>query len=99
MIVSHAGIGSVLDALTAKRPLVVVPRLRRFNEHMTDHQMDVAEAVQSRGWGRMVLDMADLAEACASPQPVPQSYRPAKSRLISAVRDVVERVAAQAGRR
>lgn len=99
VIVSHAGIGSVLDALTAKRPLVVVPRLRRFNEHMTDHQMDVAEAVEGRGWGRMVLDMADLAEACASPQPAPQSYRPAKSRLVSAVRDVVERVAAQRGRR
>ena len=64
---------------------------------MTDHQMDVAEAVEGRGWGRMVVDMADLPQACASPHPAPQSYRPAKSRIVSAVRDVVERVAAQRG--
>ncbi len=94
VIVCHAGIGSVMDALSVRRPLVVVPRLKRFGEHMNDHQLDIARAVQARGWGRMVLDIDQLDEACANPPPVPERYKPARHRLISAIREHVERVAA-----
>jgi len=95
LIVCHAGIGSVIDALEVRRPLVVVPRLKRFNEHMSDHQLDIAQAVQRRGWGRMVCDIDDLAGACAHPPAVPEVYRPARHRLVAAVREMVERVAAK----
>lgn len=93
LIVCHAGIGCVLDALYVRKPLIVVPRLKRYKEHMTDHQLDVAEAVERRGWGRMVLDMANLPALCAAPPPVPEQYHPAKERLIATVRAAVERVA------
>lgn len=99
VVVCHAGIGSILDALEARRPLIVVPRRKCFNEHMDDHQMDVAEAVQRRGWGRMIDNIDDLPEACANPRPFPGSYAPVKHRLVAAVRDVVDRVAARQGRR
>ena len=99
VIVCHAGIGCVLDALAVRRPLIVVPRRRQYQEHMTDHQLDVAEAVERRGWGRMVLDVAELPTLCAEPPPVPESYRPAKAELVAAVRGVVERVAAARGPR
>lgn len=94
VVVAHGGIGCVLDALEARRPLVIVPRRKAFHEHLTDHQLEVAEAVQRRGWGRMVLDIAELADACAHPPATPPSYRPAKHRLVAAVREAVERAAA-----
>ena len=97
VIVAHAGIGTTLDALYVRRPLIIVPRLKRYREHMNDHQMDLAEAVARRGWGRMILDVAELAEACARPPEPPQSYCPAKEALISAIRDETKRMAA--GRR
>lgn len=99
VVVCHAGIGSVMDALEACRPLIVVPRFKRFNEHMNDHQLDIAEAVQQRGWGRMVRNMDDLPDACARPPAAPEAYAPAKHRLVSAVREMVERVAASKRRR
>lgn len=97
VIVCHAGIGCVLDALQVRRPLIVVPRLKKHREHLTDHQLDVAEAVQRRGWGRMVLDVDELPGLCETPPPVPPSYRPAKDELIATVRETVERVAALRG--
>jgi UDP-N-acetylglucosamine transferase subunit ALG13 len=99
VIVCHAGIGSVMDALSTRRPLLVVPRLKRFREHMNDHQLDVAQAVENRGWGRMVLNMDDLPAACANPPEVPETYQPAQHRLVEAVREAVERVAARVGDR
>ncbi|MCP4642374.1 MAG: hypothetical protein GY851_18150 [bacterium] len=95
LVVCHGGIGTVLDALEARRPAIVVPRRKGFNEHLTDHQVDVAEAVQRRGWGRVVLDIEELPEACANPPELPESYRPARHRLIEAVRESIERVAAK----
>jgi UDP-N-acetylglucosamine transferase subunit ALG13 len=94
VIICHAGIGSVLDALEVRRPFIVVPRLSKFGEHMNDHQMDLALAVEARKWGRMILDMDELPEACATPPQIPASYVPAKAPLIAAVKDLVERVAA-----
>lgn len=95
VIVSHAGIGSVIDALQARRPLIVVPRLKRFREHLTDHQLEIASAVERRGWGRMVCRIEDLASACANPPLAPESYAPAKHRLIAAVREAIAVVAAE----
>jgi UDP-N-acetylglucosamine transferase subunit ALG13 len=98
VIVCHAGIGCVSDALNLKRPLIVVPRLKRFNEHMNDHQLDLAEAVQQRGWGRMILDVADLPEVCANPPAAHANYTPARDRLINAVRSFVDETAQRKGR-
>jgi UDP-N-acetylglucosamine transferase subunit ALG13 len=86
LVVTHAGIGSVIDAVSAQRPLIVVPRLRRHREHNNDHQLDLAEAVQRRGWGRMVLDVDELDYLCAHPPPVHGEYRPARATLVEAVR-------------
>ncbi|HOZ47159.1 MAG TPA: glycosyltransferase [Candidatus Hydrogenedentes bacterium] len=94
VIVCHAGIGSVMDALEARRPMIVVPRLKAFGEHMNDHQLDIAQAVERRGWGRMVRDMGELPGACRNPPPVPHDYRPARHRLVAAVREMVERAKA-----
>lgn len=89
VIVCHAGIGAVQDALEARRPFLVVPRLKRFGEHMNDHQLDLARAVDARGWGRMIDDLEDLPEACAHPPDVASGYAPAKEGLISEIRGLL----------
>lgn len=86
MIVCHAGIGALQDALAARRPFVIVPRLKRHGEHMNDHQLDLARAVESRGWGRMALDVTELADLCASPPPAPANYQPASEALVNSIR-------------
>ena len=93
LVVTHAGIGSVIDALNAKRPLIVVPRLRKFGEHNNDHQLDLARAVERRRWGRAVLDVDDLDQCCAEPGPPYGSYAPARNDLIAAVRGAIRDLA------
>ena len=94
LIVCHAGIGAVMDALHAGRPFLVVPRLQRFGEHMDNHQLDLAEAVHRRGWGRRILDIDELDRALADPPTAPTGYRPAREPLIQAIREHIEQVAA-----
>lgn len=48
-IVSHAGIGSITTALQYGKPLLVVPRLRRFGEIVNDHQLATARQYERLG--------------------------------------------------
>lgn len=64
-VVMHAGVGSMMVALAnGKRP-IVVPRLRRFDEAVDDHQVPLARRLAERGLVRLVEDPARLPEAVA----------------------------------
>ncbi len=48
-IISHAGMGSITMALTNNKPLLVMPRLKRFGEHVNDHQLGTAQKFEKLG--------------------------------------------------
>ena len=48
-IISHAGMGSITMALTHNKPLLVMPRLKRFGEHVNDHQLGTAKKYEALG--------------------------------------------------
>jgi UDP-N-acetylglucosamine transferase subunit ALG13 len=63
VVITHAGVGSILLALTnGKRPLVV-PRLRAFGETVDDHQLESARRFDQVGLVRLVEDPAGLTDA------------------------------------
>ena len=90
LIVCHAGIGAVHDALASGSPFVVVPRQKLHGEHSNDHQLELARAVESRGWGRAVYDVAELHAICANPPPAPSGYESHRRGLVDAVREDIE---------
>ncbi|TVR32034.1 MAG: glucuronosyltransferase [Spirochaetaceae bacterium] len=49
LIVSHAGTGTIIDALQRCKPIIVFPRRMEFGEHRTDHQMATARRFEQRG--------------------------------------------------
>jgi UDP-N-acetylglucosamine transferase subunit ALG13 len=63
VVVTHGGIGCVTDALAYGKPLVIVPRLKKHNEHTNDHQLDLAEEIAKEGRAVMVLDIDGLEDA------------------------------------
>ncbi len=47
-VVAHAGMGSIITALTLAKPLVVMPRRVELGEHRNDHQAATAERFAAR---------------------------------------------------
>lgn len=69
LVVTHAGVGSILVALMhSKRPFVV-PRLARFGEAVDDHQLELARKLVSAGLVTLVEDTSTLNGAIAAPRP------------------------------
>lgn len=60
VVVSHAGAGSIVTALKEKTPVIVVPRLKRYDEHMNDHQLEIAKAMSENKNVTVIYDVEDL---------------------------------------
>lgn len=60
LIVSHAGMGTIISALTGKKPIIVVPRLIEFGEHRNEHQLATSRKMEELGYVRVAHDMDSL---------------------------------------
>ncbi len=61
LIVSHAGIGTVVMAQRHLKPLILFPRSGALAEHRNEHQRDTALALAGRRGIHVAQDEADLA--------------------------------------
>lgn len=86
MVVSHAGAGNIISALSEKKPLVVVPRLKKFGEHTNDHQLDLALALEKKGLCVAVRDIKDLGNAIRRAKALKGKGRREKSALKAVLR-------------
>lgn len=75
VVISHAGAGSALTALELGRHPILVPRESAFNEHVDDHQQQIARELDRRG----------LALCCAVGQLDLQALQYAASRTVETV--------------
>lgn len=44
-VICHGGPATFMNAVFLGKHLIVVPRLKRFNEHVNDHQLEFLEAI------------------------------------------------------
>ncbi|MCR4653001.1 MAG: glycosyl transferase [Eubacterium sp.] len=62
VLITHAGVGSIVSGLQADKPVIVVPRLAKYREHVDDHQRDIAEAFAQKHCVRCCMDLENLEE-------------------------------------
>lgn len=60
LIVSHAGMGSIISALDAGKPIVVVPRIAKLGEHRNEHQLATADALEKLGYIHVARNTDEL---------------------------------------
>jgi UDP-N-acetylglucosamine transferase subunit ALG13 len=46
LVIGHAGMGTILTCLTNSKPLVIMPRLFKYDEHRNDHQVGTFDKVK-----------------------------------------------------
>jgi len=60
VIISHAGMGSIISALQNNKILLTLPRLVRFKEHRNNHQIDTTHAFSEKGYIYPIFNEDDL---------------------------------------
>jgi UDP-N-acetylglucosamine transferase subunit ALG13 len=87
IVVTHAGVGSVMTALLAGKRPIVVPRLRRYGEAVDDHQLPFGRRLAGAGLVVLCEEPDALAEVVArGSDPLDVELRPSR-RLVGDLRD------------
>lgn len=72
IIISHGGVGSIATALFLKKPVIVVPREPKYNEHVDDHQFFTTKKLEKQGRIIAVYELKNLGKAIENAR----SFRP-----------------------
>jgi UDP-N-acetylglucosamine transferase subunit ALG13 len=60
LVIAHAGMGTILSALSHGKPLLVMPRRADLGEHRNDHQMATARHLAAQRRIEVAFDEAEL---------------------------------------
>ncbi|UCD99391.1 MAG: beta-1,4-galactosyltransferase [Chloroflexota bacterium] len=58
VVISQASAGSAIQTVRAGKPLVLVPRLKKYKENHDDHQIQLALALEKKGYA-VIVDHPD----------------------------------------
>jgi UDP-N-acetylglucosamine transferase subunit ALG13 len=92
LFVAHCGMGSIISAIEAGKPILMLPRLAELGEHNTDHQLATARHIGIRPGLHVAADVADLqaratallAETGVAPAPISRFADPVLTNRIRA---------------
>ena len=92
LVIAHAGIGTVLNALDLGKKLIVMPRRGYLNETRNDHQYATVKRLETRGLLYSVEDEEQLFSRLANSErimPLQYSSPYASSQLIDTIRSFI----------
>ncbi|EAQ28202.1 beta-1,4-galactosyltransferase [Erythrobacter sp. NAP1] len=93
VIVSHAGIGTVLTAQRLSTPIVLFPRRYDFGEHRNDHQVATVRNLEGRPGVLIAFEQQELAGRIAEGLELASTraaLSPTKAQLQSAIVSFIE---------
>ncbi len=49
-VISHGGIGTLVSGLRHNKKIIAIPRRKKHNEHIDDHQLDICTFFSNKGY-------------------------------------------------
>ena len=60
VIITHAGVGTIIQGLKLGKKMIVAARLKEYNEHVNDHQLQILESFSNEGYILPLENFDDL---------------------------------------
>ena len=94
LIITHAGLGSIEMSLMQNKKVIAVPRLKKFKEHVNDHQKDIESEFTKKGWIMGINQVDELGEALKNVKTfLPKKYEKTKSdEIIHVVKTFIDKL-------
>ena len=91
-IITHGGVGSIIMALKKNKKVIAVPRLSEFSEHVNNHQRQIVEIFNEKGYILGVQNMEDLADAIKQINEFrPTSYCGDNSKMLGIIEGFIDK--------
>lgn len=60
ILITHGGVGSIITGLKNNKIVIAAPRLKKYNEHVNDHQLQIVENFAKEGYILYLEDFDNL---------------------------------------
>ena len=60
LLITHGGVGSIVDGLKNDKKIIAVARLKKYGEHTNDHQVQIIENFSNMGYILPLYDISKL---------------------------------------
>jgi UDP-N-acetylglucosamine transferase subunit ALG13 len=95
LIISHAGMGTILNVLEIGKPLIVFPRLGRLHETRDDHQVATVKIFERKGLVHVANNEEEMQEKILSffegnIKPAPKIPPFASTELLASLREFIK---------
>jgi len=62
IIITHAGVGTIIRGVQMHKKMIVAPRLKKYQEHVNDHQLEILKTFENEGYIIPLYDFSKLNE-------------------------------------
>ena len=91
LIITHGGVGSIISAITEGKKVIAVPRLKKYNEHVNDHQLDIIDSFNEKRYIIGIHEVEELEEALEKvPEFKPQKYIQNTGKIIKIIEEFID---------
>lgn len=91
-IITHGGVGSILDSIKKDKKVIAIPRLKKYEEHGNDHQVQIIEEFNELGYiigCKEVTDLKDKIEELETFKP--KKYQSNNQNMIKIIEDFIDK--------
>lgn len=93
LLITHSGVATIIAGLRLHKPVVVVPRLAKFGEHVDDHQFQIAESFSTKNLLLMCKEQDNLAEIIKDAQTHTfAEYVSQRTMVLTTIREYLEEI-------
>lgn len=93
IIITHGGVGSIISSLKLGKKVIAVPRYHEYGEHVNNHQTEIVETFNKKGYIIGIKDVSELENALKQiEQFVPKKYELNNERILKIIEDYIDKV-------
>ena len=91
-IITHGGVGSIITSITKHKKVIAVPRLKKYKEHVNDHQLDIIDSFTEKGYILGIHNVEELELALKNVKEFqPKEYIKNTGNIIKIVEDFIDK--------
>lgn len=91
LIITHGGVGSILNAIKSNKKVIAVPRLSKYGEHVNDHQIQIIDSLDKQGLIKGVLDIKQLGNVIKTIDNfIPTPYKSSNENMLKIISDYID---------
>lgn len=91
ILITHGGVGSIIDGLKNKKKIIAAPRLEKYKEHTNDHQLQIIEEFEKNGNILALYKFDELEKLLKEIKTFkPKSYKSNTSNMINMLNEYIE---------